>query len=123
MGLYARDVAEQLVQAGAGKIVDMRCEVRLVQLRGIVERRGARTTRLLGKAEDPEDRRKIGEGRNFWVVNVVHWLRSMLTHVVEAQNRLELGPSLGKRSEVHGRDPRQAVAGKTDKRAWKALRY
>ena len=47
----------------------------------------------------------------------------MVTHVVEAQNRLELGPSLGKRSEVHGRDPRQAVAGKTDKWVWKAFSY
>src|SRR6202000_956030 len=75
------------------------------------------------KAENPEDRRKIGEGRNFRVVNVVHRLRSMLTHVVEAQNRLELRPSLGKRPEVHGRDPSQAVPAKANKRAWKALRY
>ena len=123
MSLHARDIAEQFVQTGAGEIVDMRCEVRLVQLRGAVERRGARTTRLLGKAQDPEDRRKIGEGRDFRVVNVVHRLRSMLTRVVEAQDRLELGPCLGKRPEVHGRDPGQAVAGKANKRAWKALRY
>ncbi len=47
----------------------------------------------------------------------------MPTRVVEAQDRLELGPCLGKRPEVHGRDPGQTVAGKADKRAWKALRY
>jgi hypothetical protein len=123
MSLHARDIAEQFVQTGAGEIVDMRCEVRLVQLRGAVERRGARTTRLLGKAQDPEDRRKIGEGRNFRVVNVVHRLRSMLTQRRRGADRLELGPRLGKRPEVHGRDPSQAVAGKANKRAWKALRY
>src|SRR5437899_1825286 len=47
----------------------------------------------------------------------------MPRRVVKAQDRLELGSCLGKRPEVHGRDSGQAVAGKADKRAWKALRY
>jgi len=40
----------------------------------------------------------------------------MPTRVVEAQDRLELGPPAGERPEVHSRDPGQAVAGKPDKR-------
>jgi len=72
MGLHARDIAEQFVQVRAGEIVDVRCEVRLIQLRGAAERLVTRTTRLFGKAEDPEDRREIGERRDLRIVNVVH---------------------------------------------------
>src|SRR5215469_3963121 len=35
---------------------------------------------------------------------------SMLARVIQEQDRLELGPRLRKRPEMHGRDPGQAVA-------------
>src|SRR5215471_17433321 len=40
----------------------------------------------------------------------MHWLGSMLARVIQAQGRLELGPRLRKRPEMHGRDPGQAAA-------------
>src|SRR5262249_43082332 len=123
MRSHAQDVTEQFVQAGASEIVDVRSEVCLIQLRGAVERRSTRMTRLFGKPENPEDQRKIREGRDFRVVNIVHWLRSMLARVIQAQDRLELGPRLRKRPEMHGRDPGQAVACKANQRIRQALRY
>ena len=74
MSLHARDIPEQFVQTSAGEIVHMRREVRLVQLRGALERRAARTTCLLRKAQHPEHGREIGESRDLRVVNVVHRL-------------------------------------------------
>src|SRR6266446_10961847 len=56
-------------------------------------------------------------------MNVVHRLRSVLARVVQLQDRLELGPRLGKRPEVHGRDPGQAVAGKANHRIRQAFGY
>ena len=47
----------------------------------------------------------------------------MLARVVQAQDRLKLGARLGKRPEVHGRDPGQAVTGEANHRVRQALRY
>src|SRR5439155_19933190 len=82
MSWNRRNIAEQFTQAGASEVVDVRCEVRLIQLDGAAERFVTRTTRLFGKTEDPEHQRKIGEGRDLRVMNIVHRLRSMLTPVV-----------------------------------------
>ena len=43
-------------------------------------------------------------------MDVVHRLQTMPARVVEAQDRLKFGSRLGKRPEVHGRDPGQAVS-------------
>src|SRR3954452_20010156 len=48
MSSDARDIAQQFVQAGAGKVVDVRGEVRLIQLSRAAERLFTRTTRLVG---------------------------------------------------------------------------
>jgi hypothetical protein len=45
----------------------------------------------------------------------------MAARVIEAQDRLEFGPSLGKRPEVHCRDASQAVTGKANYRVRHAL--
>src|SRR5687768_7139793 len=46
----------------------------------------------------------------------------MPARIVQAQDRLEFAARLGKRSEVHGRDPGQAVTGEANYRVWQALR-
>ena len=122
MRSHARDIIEQFVQAGACEIVDVRSEVCLIQLRGAAERRSTRMTRLFGKSENPEDQGKIGEGRDFRVVDIMHWLRSMPARVIQAQDRLELGSRLRTHPEMHGRDSGQAVACKANYRIRQALR-
>ena len=72
---HGRDIVEEFVEAGAGEVANMRREVRLVQLRGALERRNARSPRLVGKSEHPEDQRKVSEGRDLRIVYVVHRLQ------------------------------------------------
>jgi hypothetical protein len=120
---HRRGVAEKFFEAGPREVVHVRCKIRLVQLPGASERRGAGAVCLLREAHDPEDRCKVGKGRYLGVVNVVHRLGSMLARVVQTENRFELGAGLGKRTDVHGRDRGQAVTGKTNHRIRKTLRY
>src|SRR5262249_61688811 len=99
----------------------MRREVRLVQLRGALERRHARSPRLLGKSEHPEDQREVSEGRDLGVMYVVHRLRAMPACVVQAQDGLKLRARVGKRPEMHGRDPGEAGTGEADYPGWGAV--
>ena len=58
----ARSIPEEFVKPGARKIVNMGCEVCLVQLRGAFKCRDAGAARLIGITGDPEHRREVSEG-------------------------------------------------------------
>src|ERR1051325_5796658 len=90
------DIAEEFIESCARVIVDIGCEVRLVQLRSAGERRVAEAACLVGKAQDPEHQCKIGESVDHGVVHIVDRLSSMLAGVEQREDCFELQASVSK---------------------------